>query len=314
MKRSIRIWILVSFLSSLLGFPVVSVSQTNTLSGVIWDQVNKIPISYTSIALIQKNSGTTSAVDGKFTINIDTSIINDTIAFSCVGYQTKRKSIRELIEKNNSIIFLVEKPIELQTVTISTIKGKTPKHRKTFTLNDVKYKITKVKRFLVSNGYSSQMAVLYKVNAKIKKNCYIDKIRITLSSGVSTQQAMKFNLRLYTYDSINNLPGVELYNKPIIVNAQDNTIKEVNLRDFRIRIPDEYFFVSVEWLLIEENIFVFTKGKKSRFTLYLPIIPELKESKDIIGVWDFNFNQKWRKREDLNGSKSSLDISVILRD
>ena len=179
----------------------------------------------------------------------------------------------------------------------------------------MKYKKNKVSRIWFSNPKVSQIAVLYKVDSKFKQDWYIDKIRITLSTGLQSKDTMKFNLRIYAYDSINNRPGDELYNKPILVNAENNSIKKVNLRDYKIQIPPDYFFVAVEWLFIEENRFTFgNDNRSSPKNCYLPFIVELKESKDIMGVWWFSFNQNWRKRNSLDSSISSLDISVTLRD
>jgi len=310
--RFIRIGSLISMLLLMFFFSNGCFSQTSTLNGVIWDQVNKIPISYTSITFIHNNTGITSAEDGKFTIKIDTSTLNDTLAFARVGYQTKRISVKEFSVKNNPTVFLCEKPVELKAITISTTKGKAQKHRKTIVLNDVKYKRDKVKIFWIKGSHGSQQAVLFKFNAKTKSDWFIDKIKITLASGETSNQPMKFNIRLYAYDSINNQPGEELYNKPILVNGVNDEIKEVNLRDYKIQIPPDYFFVAVEWLILDENKYKFLKIDKPS-NLYLPVLVELKESKDITGVWDLDYNQNWRKRPDMNGGKNSLDISVILR-
>ena len=312
---AISVLILISLFSN------ASFSQTNTLNVVICDQLNKIPVSYTSVALIHKNAGTTSTDDGKFTIKIDTSTINDTLAFSRVGYQTKRISLKELSEQKSPTVFLFEKPVEMKAITVSSVKTKSKKHRKTIVLNEIKHRIDfkfrrdKLKTIYGQNSKRYQTAVLFKVSSKSKSEWNIDKIIITLSDGTSSNQPMKFNLRFYQYDSINNMPGIELYNKPVLVNAHNDMIKEVNLKDYKIQIPDEYFFVAVEWLIIDENrdtnlnSIILTKPN-----WYFPLLVELWESQDIFGVWDLNFNQNWVKRSEEYWIKNSLDISVILRD
>jgi len=67
-----------------------SYSQEKIIKGVIKDAESKFFLQYANIGISNKNIGTVSNFDGKFSLKLNESINeNDLVTFSYVGYQTK---------------------------------------------------------------------------------------------------------------------------------------------------------------------------------------------------------------------------------
>lgn len=91
------------------------------LSGQISDRKNKIPVSYAYVFLKSKPLGTLSNSEGQFIIKLPYDTWEDSIYFSCIGYQVEGKKIASLDLLNNDINLL---PIEvhIKEVTVRPVK------------------------------------------------------------------------------------------------------------------------------------------------------------------------------------------------
>src|SRR6187455_2270243 len=77
---------------SLVGFDLFSQS---IYSGIVKDSVSSKPLSYVNIGIVNKDVGTVSDKDGKFSITIDEKFNNDSLRISIVGYETRIFKISE---------------------------------------------------------------------------------------------------------------------------------------------------------------------------------------------------------------------------
>ena len=104
-----------SLLILLLLISITSVTAQQT-KGIILDSETKEPIPFVSVAASPFNGqGIVGNVNGEFFIN-KSIITSDTVAFSCLGYETIFIAISEI--DNNKTIYLSPKSISLSEVVI----------------------------------------------------------------------------------------------------------------------------------------------------------------------------------------------------
>ena len=86
----------------LLSFNSVMFSQLIEISGKVVDSETKLPLAGVNIIVKNSDYGTATFIDGKFSLtgNIN---LNDTLAFSFIGYKKLRMSIRDFNESNKYI-------------------------------------------------------------------------------------------------------------------------------------------------------------------------------------------------------------------
>ena len=85
------------------------------LKGVVKDSISGQPIPYVNIWVENENIGTTSELDGTFTINATSDKV---LVFSALGYETKKSSSK------NEIILLKPKVFELDEIIVEQPKFK----------------------------------------------------------------------------------------------------------------------------------------------------------------------------------------------
>ena len=90
------------------------------LSGKIIDLETNAPIPYASVSLWKKPIGTVSNLDGEFDLKVPVERYNDTLAFSCLGYQKYLLPIPDFeFEKNN--IFMQPVSIRIKEIKVKAI-------------------------------------------------------------------------------------------------------------------------------------------------------------------------------------------------
>ena len=92
----------------------------------VLDSVSNAPLGYVNIGIANKNIGTVSGVDGKFSLALPDSLANEQITFSMIGYSTKLLSVSEL-QNGNRIVLLSPSVIELRPAEIAAKKLKAKK-------------------------------------------------------------------------------------------------------------------------------------------------------------------------------------------
>lgn len=104
--------------AALFLFTCHGMAQKNpVIEGTTTDAVSGNPVPFVSIVLKQSGRGMMSNDAGVFRMHIDDNMQNDSLLFSCIGYELAKFPASDLIGKNKSIR-LVPKSFELQEVTV----------------------------------------------------------------------------------------------------------------------------------------------------------------------------------------------------
>jgi len=100
----------------------------------------------------------------------------------------------------------------------------------------------------------------------------------------------KFNLRIYSFDTIKIIPIDELIHENIIVNTKLSLFGqpkpiEFDLSKYKIIFPKSGIFIGIEWLIIPENRYKvsFTSKDKKRKKIVTMYCPNLAATYDSIG-------------------------------
>ncbi|HSZ71895.1 MAG TPA: TonB-dependent receptor [Cytophagaceae bacterium] len=108
----------------LLVFAVPSLlAQTFTVSGIVKDADNRLPIPYCSVFIQGTNQGTESNVEGKFSLTLSSQFSASPLVISCLGYQTDTLLISEL--KNESTFLLRPAARQLEEVVVTGVSKAT---------------------------------------------------------------------------------------------------------------------------------------------------------------------------------------------
>lgn len=110
-----------------LGINTVETEQKQdsivSLNGRIVDLGNNEPVAYASVSLLGKPVGTISNIDGDFVFKIRQENRNDTLLFSCLGYQKYFLPVRDFeLEKNN--IFLRPVSIRIKEIKVKAVDAR----------------------------------------------------------------------------------------------------------------------------------------------------------------------------------------------
>ena len=100
--------------------------QSIVVESIVLDSVSHTPLCYVNIGIANKNIGTISGVDGKFSLSLPDSLANETVTFSMIGYSTKLLSVSELQNENRNIL-LSPSVIELRPAEVTAKKLKAKK-------------------------------------------------------------------------------------------------------------------------------------------------------------------------------------------
>jgi hypothetical protein len=191
-----------------------SFSQEKIINGEIKDAENKTYLQYANIGISNKNTGTVSNSDGKFSLKINEKINeNDLVSFSYVGYQTKTIAISKLKPLNNLIELEPEKK-QLEEVVVKFVKPK-PKilgrNSKGFGLMHANFYTYYEKD--VDDRLSKEIGMKF----KLKKDCKINDLNFNITSNEFS--SLKFRLNFYKIE--NGFPTELIVEKDIVFEIKD---------------------------------------------------------------------------------------------
>ncbi|WMN07201.1 SusC/RagA family TonB-linked outer membrane protein [Marivirga arenosa] len=198
MKRILLVAILCCLYTSLFA-------QEKIVSGSVFDQNTKEPIPGVNIYLKNSNQGTTSSLDGSFSLAIKNDI--KTIVFSFIGYEQKEININDY--NKDLTIYLKENALELSEVVVTALGFE----RQTKNLG---YPVQKLDNKQVSN-----------VNTPNFTDNLAGRIAgVTVSSGVTgVGSTSKINIRGEASFTNNNplfiVDGTPINNNTIVNNTTD---------------------------------------------------------------------------------------------
>jgi hypothetical protein len=274
--------------------PIISSAQIACF-GRVADALSGKPIAYATLALKHQNTGVNADDSGVFRFNLAANV-DDTLIVSSAGYQTLYMSLHEW--KDGAIIMLSRnerllKPVIVKSEWIYSDAGK--------------FKV-KPNHFFTSGV--DQYQVARKLRGPVAE-AWLDKALIATGNRGGHS---KFMVRVYELDHVTGGPGKELTDSAIIVISKGR-LATVDIRPYQIFLPGREFFISVEWLLIPENEYVFKFGGKGELvTKQISYKPVIHFSQDVpVGkseTWGKVYSGEWKP---ILTGQNGLSISAMVR-
>jgi hypothetical protein len=208
------------------------------VTGKIIDESGK-PIPYVNIGILDKNAGTLSDPDGSFDITLPGSLINDSLIFSSIGFETLKIPVHKLSRQSY--------PITIQINSTATLLNE-------ITVSDKKLN-RKVARLGWMGGKDGVLpldtimgggAVALLVEAP-GQPFYLEKLQVRLM--YNSKDTLKLRFHVFTYDSIKHQPGNELLTKEIILmeNKRFGWLR-FDLSKENIFLNQKYVCIGFEWI------------------------------------------------------------------
>lgn len=206
-------------------------SVFSQIKGKVVDENNQ-PIPYVNIWVQNENIGTTSEVDGSFTIGINA---EKNLIFSVLGFE--KKTIKS---SDASVVKLIPTTYLLNEVVVLN-----KKETKQIEIGQTKNSVFQA----FDNGPKIE-AKFFPYDSKYKKTKYIKKVTIHTDSRIDNAT---IKLHFYSVDP-NGYPGEELLNKDYLVKIKSGLVNhKFDISEFNLIIPTTGIFVAYEKLMIESN-------------------------------------------------------------
>ena len=265
------------------------------LKGVVKDSISGQPIPYVNIWVENENIGTTSELDGTFTINATSDKV---LVFSALGFASKKIKA----DKIESVV-LKNEAIALHEVIIAP-----PKHDSEIVIGN--YNKGSINHYFACGTSPFIVAKFFPFTKEMEQHSFLKSLLVLTKAEKGNA---KFVLRFFEVNP-DGSPGDDLIAQNIVVpikKGKKNT--SIDLESYKIKVPTNGFFVAVEWLIIEDNRYEyqFTKvneGSKKfdgiGFDPRVGTIPSEETS-----TWEY-YKGKWRN----NNFKNSQTESARYKD
>lgn len=219
--------------------------KAQIFKGVLLDSITKAPLEMANICFVTTNFGVFTDENGKFKIDVTGN--KDEIRLTNIGYSSKIVKIKNNTDKEtDTIIYLNPKNEILNEILIlrkkikySWQKSIISEQRKTqylgfqFGTENCRFIENKHKK----SGKISNVSIFLKKVKDYKKPCKLCKVDYITS----------FNIKFYKYDSVNNKPGNEIYDKNLIIEPNNKTFElKINLDSLKIPFPENGFCLGIE--------------------------------------------------------------------
>ncbi len=214
-------------------------------SGLILDKKTNQPLPYVNIGILNREIGTVSNSNGKFSLELKEEFKNDTIRISSISFKPVEILIRNIIQKTEPTIYKLEEDIsELNEVVI------TAKSFKKRTLGN------KTESKFVSTGFSyDQLGAEMGVKINIRKNpTIVDAFNFNIPYNRLSAKSV-FRLNFYSINK--RKPGVNLLKDNILftIEPKQKGNVTIDLKPYDIVLTDDVI-VTLEW--------VESKGKNNK--------------------------------------------------
>ena len=221
------------------------------IKGVVVDENNK-PIPYVNIWVENENIGTTSEENGTFQISATK---DSNLIFSTIGFE---KKICKLSETNEIVLKSIE--YQLDEVKIEQIKA-----TRELEIGNAK----KIHHSQLSGDKPWIYGKLFPFEPKYSETPYLKKI-VFLSN--SEKKDAKIKIRIFQLKD--SLPDEDMLFEDVFVNVKKGMRKNVvDISKYKIKMPNNGIIIGLEWLIIEENkyLFEYTYNKTKHSTInYAP--------------------------------------------
>lgn len=257
--------------------PLLSLAQI-TYRGTLAEAGTSKPVAYASVALKKKNTGVNANEQGAFSFTCPEGW-TDTVIISCVGYRSLLLPLNEW--KDNAQILLERNERILRPVVVKT----------NWKYQDIGNFTVKPDHFFTSLG--NQYQVARRFSAPVAE-AWLDKVIIAVGKrGGSTM----FRVRVYDLDRVTGGPGQELTDSVITVTSRGKT-ETVDILPYLVYLPQQEFFVSVEWIQTPGNLHLLKAkvkgGTEMERMYYKPFICLTKNDTPRPNeIWGLFYSGKW---------------------
>jgi len=211
---------------------VVVLRGQTKITGNVLDLENSLPIEYVSIGIEGKDVGTVSDKEGKFSLLVESQYLNDSLLFSCIGFESHSIKISDI--KENDIINLKEKAYSLDEVIVNPLIFK-----------EQVFGIT-AKSGIGNTGFeNNNLGYECGLLMKNKKKAIIKRVNINISS--CAYDTIFYRLNIYEAKGKKNFENI--LQAPIYVNFSKEDIHngclQIDLQEQNI-VVDGNFLVTLE--------------------------------------------------------------------
>ena len=222
------------------------------IRGNVLDQVNRKPISFVNIGILNSNVGTISNDDGSFVIRIPKSYLKDTLIFSAIGYGRRSIPVSSISGNERITISLRERVINLKPVMVSAKREK----KIDFRLGNRHH----YGRILYADSVAAGSAIALLIENKhpnyypnLTYPVFVEKALLKIHKN--TVGEFKVRVRLLEVDSTNhNLPGKDILNESVVVKSR---IKKgwltFDLSSYNLKIAQPRFYLMFEWIMEDKD-------------------------------------------------------------
>jgi hypothetical protein len=228
-------------------------STTTEIMGIVLDNKTNAPLPYVNIGILNKEIGTVTDTNGRFTLNLKKEFASDTIRISSIGYKPVEILIKDLTQKKQPISIKLEEQIsELNEVVI------TAKAFKKKTLGN------KTESKFISTGFSyDQLGAEMGIKINVRKNpTFVDAFNFNISYNRLSAKSI-FRVNFYSIE--NNKPKENILSENILVSIEPKQVGKitVDLKPYDIVLTNDVI-VALEWVETDgEN----NKGEAIFFSL-----------------------------------------------
>ncbi len=285
----------------LLLFPLI-VNAQNIFEGVILNKSTNVPIPYASLFLMKEKVGVNADENGFFKLIATNREVDDSLIVTCMGYAPLK-----LPFNNSDKLWSSSVKIELSELIHNLKEVVIPNNnfKNSITLNDFDHTPG---RYYGSGNFITQLAQRF---VSPSGNAMLKDIKIArFSIPILSPQKTIFRIRVYSLDSISKAPSYDLTDEVIEVKSKDKIV-ELNLEKYKIYIPNEEFFIAIEWLRIPYNA-TESKINGKTVTYYSPSIGWSKNKASNSDIWELGLNNVWGKLPTYL-SANNLAIAVSLK-
>lgn len=227
-------------------------AQQIHLQGSVFDEQSALSIANATISIQSKNLFFPCDDAGKFDFTSDKLINTDSVAFSCIGYQTKTIKLSDILPNCTvrlAVLVNVLKEVKISSKPPALINvGSKMRSEDMYSSY-----LPGMEQAMFIEGSESVKGIIQKVGF------YLGNGRL-LSNNVGDVTA-PFRIRLYEADS-GGMPGKELTKDVIVISARKNNAWfDVDISDYHIENPGNGFFAA--FCLLDEGFYQVKKGYTS---------------------------------------------------
>jgi hypothetical protein len=221
---------------------LIQFSAFSQVKSILIDAQTEKPVPYASVYIKNTERGTSSNLDGSFTIEIGK---GDTIIISSIGYKNLELPLSEI----DDTTFMENEIRQLNEVTIMA-KRKSILFPERIVIGKVRSSFFANNYWLGGGGKPFKIAKYFNFKSVYKKTRFIESITL---ETLSEMKGAKFSINFYTQGK-NGMPDQPILEKFIIVKTKKGRNKvKISLINNNIFFPEEGFFLVIQYLNIKEN-------------------------------------------------------------